>query len=290
MNLFVKKNRLIFSFLILTFICVVSCSKHPRYADSYVIKKNGLYGLIDSLGNEIVNPRFIFIEPIQKDGVALAILDTIYTTTLDSTFFGICHIPTLNIKYGYVTKEDKFIFANPSIAKIRIYSPLDSARAYPTFCQNFSFYGGLAIAQDTTSYKYGYIRLNGDTIIPAKYHQARIFNQGRAAVQGESDGKSLVGMNWGLIDPDDQKVCDFVFSFLDTPFNGRAIAGILSVNKQPEESIEGEIAKDHQGTIYIDKSKSKKIEASDSPIYTTNVFLVDNNGKVIKEGLNMLYY
>lgn len=275
--------------LILTLFALMACEREPAYVDSYVIEKGGLYGLIDSTGNEIVEPRFLSIEPIQKDGVALAIIDTIYTSVRDSSFLGIRDIPVLNIKYGYMTAEDKFLFPEPSYVKIKIEGYMDSIRAYSRFCQEASFYGRLAVVQDTTTLLYGYIGLYGDTIIPAKYRSASRFNEGRAAAQLDyKEGMNGSG-KWGLIDPEGNNVCDFVYNQIETPVNKRAIASITTVNKQEDEVIEGEISLDENGNAYVDKSKAVVIEASDSPTFSTTIFLVDENGKIINENMNMMY-
>ena len=209
-------------------LMLVSCRNTPEYIDSYVISKNGRYGLIDSLGNEIVSPRFLYIEPIQKSGVALAVIDTIYTSAIDTIAGNILYKhPVLNIKYGYITGDDKFLFSEPSYAKINITTAdikllnfTYSLDAFPQFCKNFSFYGGLAVTQDTTTMLYGYIGLNGDIIISPKYLSAKKFNQGRAAVRLNNNEK------WGLIDATGNEVCDFVFRDIETPYNDRAIAKI----------------------------------------------------------------
>ena len=223
------KNIINGTLLILTFFTLMACEREPVYVDSYVIEKDGMFGLIDSTGNEIVAPRFLSIEPLQKDGVALAIIDTIHASVRDSSFLGIRNIPVLNIKYGYITAEDKFLFPEPSYVKIKIEGYMDSIRAYSRFCQEASFYGGLAIAQDTTTLLYGYIGLHGDTIIPVKYRSASRFNEGRAAVQLDyKEGMNGSG-KWGLINPDGNKVCDFVFNRIETPVNKRAIASITTI-------------------------------------------------------------
>ena len=274
---------------ILILFTLIACERETAYVDSYVIEKGGVYGLIDSTGNEIVEPRFLSIEPIQKDGIALAIIDTIYTSVRDSSFLGIRNIPVLNIKYGYITAEDKFLFPEPSYAKIKIEGYMDSIRAFSRFCHETSFYGGLAVAQDTTTLLYGYIGLNGDTIIPAKYRSASRFNEGRAAVQLDyKEGMNGSG-RWGLINPEGNNVCDFVFNQIETPVNKRAIASITTVNKQEGGAIEGEISVDENGKAYVDKSKATVIEASDSPTFSTTIFLVDENGKIINENMNMMY-
>ncbi len=274
---------------ILILFTLIACERETAYVDSYVIEKGGVYGLIDSTGNEIVEPRFLSIEPIQKDGIALAIIDTIYTSVRDSSFLGIRNIPVLNIKYGYITAEDKFLFPEPSYAKITIEGYMDSIRAFSRFCQETSFYGGLAVAQDTTTLLYGYIGLNGDTIIPAQYRSASRFNEGRAAVQLDyKEGMNGSG-RWGLINPEGNNVCDFVYNQIETPVNKRAIASITTVNKQEGGAIEGEISVDENGKAYVDKSKATVIEASDSPTFSTTIFLVDENGKIINENMNMMY-
>ena len=275
--------------LVFTFFTLMACEREATYVDSYVIEKGGMYGLIDSTGNEIVEPRFLSIETIQKNGVALAIIDTIYTSVLDSSFLGIRNIPVLNIKYGYITAEDKFLFPEPSYVKIKIEGYMDSIWAYSRFRQEASFYGGLAIAQDTTTLLYGYIGLNSDTIIPAKYRSASRFNEGRAAVQLDyKEGMNGSG-KWGLINPEGNNVCDFVYTQIETPVNKRAIASITTVNKQEDEVIAGEISLDKNGNAYVDKSKAAVIETSDSPTFSTTIFLVDENGKIINENMNMMY-
>lgn len=286
---FIRENTYNIALLILVLFTLMACDRKPEYMDSYVIQKDGMFGLIDSIGNEIVAPRFLSIEPIQKDGVALAIIDTIYTSVRDSSFFGIKDFIILNIKYGYVTSEDKFLLPEPSYVKIKIERQIDSAWAYSRFCKEASFYGGLAIAQDTTTLLYGYIGLDGDTIISAKYRSACRFNDGRAAVQlGYTEGLNGSG-KWGLINPEGNNVCDFVYNQIETPVNKRAIASITTVNKQEDEVIEGEINFDENGNAYVDKSKAAVIEASDDPTFSTSIFLVDENGKIINENMNMMY-
>lgn len=270
-------------------IVLVACQKEPRYVDSYIISKDGKYGLIDSLGTEIVKPRFQFIEPIQKDGVALAIIDTIYASVRDSSFLGDRNIPVLNIKYGYITNEDKFLFSKPSYAKIKINSYLDSITAYSNFCQNFSFYGGLAAVQDTLTMKFGYIGLDGDTIISAQFHSVKRFNQGRAAVQLDYAVGQKNSGKWGLIDPTGKHVCDFVFTNIESPINNRSLAGIVIVDREKGGTIEGELSKDENGKVYVDKSKAQTIGESDSPTFSSKTFLVDENGKVVNDNLNMMY-
>lgn len=166
---------------------------------------------------------------------------------------------------------------------------MDSVRAYSRFCEEASFYGGLAVAQDTTTFLYGYIGLNGDTLIPAQYRTANRFNEGRAAVQLDYKEGVTGSGKWGLINPDGKKVCDFVFNQIETPVNKRAIASITIVNKQEGGAIEGEISLDENGNAYIDKSKATVIEASDSPTFSTTIFLVDENGKIINERMDMMY-
>lgn len=288
MELFHKKFCNI-TLIILSVFTIIACERKPTYVDSYVIEKEGLYGLIDSNGNEIVAPRFLTIEPIQKDGVALAIIDTIYTSVIDSTFIGIRNIPVINIKYGYVTSEDKFLLPEPSYVKIKTERYINPKQAYSRFCQEASFYGGLAVAQDTATLLYGYIGLNGDTIIPAKYRTAYRFNEGRAAVQLDlKKGVNDIG-KWGLIDPDGKNICDFVFNKLETPIHKRAIATIITVDRQGGGRIDGEINIDENGHAYIDKSKATILEASDDPTITRTIFLVDENGKIINENMNMMY-
>lgn len=56
---------------------LISCDNRIKYIDSYVIEKNGKYGLIDSLGNEILPPAYLQVRKNSNSGLAIVVLDTI---------------------------------------------------------------------------------------------------------------------------------------------------------------------------------------------------------------------
>ena len=67
----------IFSILIVC-LYLLSCNqKAPRVSDSYVIEKDNLYGIIDSLGNEIIPAKYLYAKPFSTEGNALVVLDVI---------------------------------------------------------------------------------------------------------------------------------------------------------------------------------------------------------------------
>ena len=203
----------------------------------------------------------MYIEPIAKDGVALAVIDTIYGVMVDMDSIDDFEEtgawkPVLSVKYGYVNKDDKFLFPLPSVVSIPIESEIDSLMAYKEFCTEFSFGDGLAKVQGKTSLNYGYINLQGDTVIPAKYLDAQKFNQGRAAVRLDfSEGEKGMGM-WGLIDRNGQKVCDFAFDYMRSPVENRTIASIFSLAQHSEND-------------------------PPFPGFSIKQFLLDENGKII---------
>lgn len=275
--------------IITLLVTTLTGRKHNyEYLDSYVIIKNGRFGLIDSVGNEIINPRFLYVEPIKNDGVALAVIDTIITTIPCAQKPYERNQLILNIKYGYVCKSDKFIFSKPSFAKIQIDTFDEVDNAYFKFCKNFSYYGGLALAQDTTTMRYGYIDLDGDTIITAKFLNACIFNQGRAAVKVENHKKQE---RWGLINSQGEPVCDFVYTHLETPINGRSFAGFTFTQNDKYNPIQGTMRKDQNGNIIVEKSDINVEKNSDeSTRISFKLFLVDENGRIVNENLNYLMY
>lgn len=48
-----------YAFVAMLSTVLISCDNRIKYIDSYVIEKNGKYGLIDSLGNEILPPAYL---------------------------------------------------------------------------------------------------------------------------------------------------------------------------------------------------------------------------------------
>lgn len=281
-------------------LILVSCNMNKRYnGDTYRIQENGLYGYIDSLGQEIIKPQYLYAEYFSEDGVALVVLDTVHTTQIDTLRTRLLgnkeYQNIMKIKYGYINKANKSIFSQPSTAIINIPSYSSFYNEFIDFCSNRSFNGGLAVVSDSITHKYGYINLQGDTVIPCIYNKAGRFSEDLAVVQktynpkikGEERGK------YGFINREGKETSDFKFDQLDRCLNGRSIGTIHYVHHEKQvQEIDGVIRKDKNGRTYVDKSKRsvRKVDRDENYSYEFKRFLVDGRGHIIGNQLPPTYY
>lgn len=182
--------RLIFvAFVILLF---ASCNEKKKFEGYlYPIKENGLYGYIDSVGNRIIEPKFLWASPF-TDGLAMVVVDTIYREVLDSVDFEVNARDTISkdyrmlVKYGYIDKTGKFAI-NPSLISY-VSMPEDGFHISDlASCSNalsrHIFYSKRALYDDTTNWKNGYIDVNGVIVIKPQFYYSEPFSYGRAIVR-----------------------------------------------------------------------------------------------------------
>ena len=288
--------KILFLLLFTVFFLLVSCTQRNKYQDSYVIEVAGKKGLIDSLGNVIVEPRFVEITPITKNGYATVIIDTLMMHRCDSTILGFNAYKVIKVKYGYINGSDKFLFQEPSISEIKVSSESNIDELLLDFCENHSFSNDLAVVENK-SLLYGYRNNKGDTIIPCIYSDAKIFSENRAVVQKPFSydtikQKENPGSNrYGFIDNNGKEVTKFIFVSLNTLRRNRSIGFIeyASYNDNGYE-IDGELVKNANGGLTVDKSKKSKVEGDGSPEFGISIYLIDANGIIIKKlGLTQSY-
>ena len=135
----------LFAIFFTLLLLLASCTQRNKFQDSYVIEVDGKKGLIDSLGNVIVEPRFVEITPIMRNGYATVIIDTIMTHRCDSTILGNTYYEVIKVKYGYVNGSDKFLFQEPSFSEIKVPAESNIDYLLLDFCKNHSFSNGLAV-------------------------------------------------------------------------------------------------------------------------------------------------
>ena len=118
-------------------------------------KFKGLHGLIDTLGREIIAPKYLKIDKMH-DGLAIAAIEGKYSP-----------------KYGYLNREGKPVI------------PFD-------YYQAERFNDGLAVVCKVVQgeLKYGYIDLTGREVIPIRWDYASAYEFGRLWV-GENEGEVL---------------------------------------------------------------------------------------------------
>lgn len=236
-----KINILRLSLILLVIIAIISCNEKKRF-DGYLypIRENGLYGFIDSVGNKIIEPEFLWMSTFHN-GLAMAVVDTIYRVVPDSMAYEVGERDTiLNVyrmyaKYGYIDRSGKFVIEPKFTSYVNmpnigfVVKDMDN-------CSNalyrHSFRNKRAMFYDTTTWKNGYIDTKGDIVIKPKYYYSEPFSQGKAVVR-DNVGERLYLKEWcvtasklrcAYIDTIGNAITDFKFEKLST-FNGRCGIG-----------------------------------------------------------------
>jgi len=236
-----KINILRLSLILLVIIAIISCNEKKRF-DGYLypIRENGLYGFIDSVGNKIIEPEFLWMSTFHN-GLAMAVVDTIYRVVSDSMAYEVGERDTiLNVyrmyaKYGYIDRSGEFVIEPKFTSYVNmpnigfVVKDMDN-------CSNalyrHSFRNKRAMFYDTTTWKNGYIDTKGDIVIKPKYYYSEPFSQGKAVVR-DNVGERLYLKEWcvtasklrcAYIDTIGNAITDFKFEKLST-FNGRCGIG-----------------------------------------------------------------
>ena len=186
-------RRIHFSLLALFLLCILASCKKEKEFDGYLypIRENGLYGYIDSMGNRIIEPIFLWVSTFHN-GLAMAVVDTIYREVPDSMAYevgerdSIVLIYRMYAKYGYIDKSGRFAIPPTYISYVTmpekgfVVNDMDGCREA---LSRHTFRNKRAMFCDTTTWKYGYINPIGDTIIPPNYYYSNPFSYGRAVVK-----------------------------------------------------------------------------------------------------------
>ena len=264
---------------------IVSCNEKKQFNGYlYPIRENGLYGYIDSVGNRIIKPEFLWVSTFHN-GLAMAVVDTIYRVVPDSMAYevgerdSLVSLYRMFAKYGYIDKSGTFVIA-PDFVCYGTMPEIGVTAKDMDDCSNtfsrFSFYDKRALFCDTTTWKNGYIDPDGKVIIEPKYDYSEPFNEGLAVVRDAvaeplfTNGVCITPskLRCAYIDTLGHTVTEFKYETL-TPFcSGRGIGTLKNIEKELV-SIDD--------TTFIDES------------YTQPRFLINKNGKEIKE-LNFIYY
>lgn len=187
-----SKPLIFWIFFFIVALATVSCNEKKKFEGYlYPIRENGLYGYIDSVGNRIIEPKFLWASPF-TDGLAMAVVDTIYREVLDSVDFEVNVRDTISkdyrmlVKYGYIDKTGKFAI-NPTLISY-VSMPEDGFHISDlASCSNalsrHIFFSKRALYDDTTNWKNGYIDVNGVIIIKPQFYYSEPFSYGRAIVK-----------------------------------------------------------------------------------------------------------
>lgn len=274
-----------------------SCQNYKyRDIELYPIKENGLYGFVDTLGNKVVVPQYICVSQFLNH-LAAAVVDTFYDYRADSTFhklrLGYAKEVTkerfLNMRYGYINIENEFVIEPNLIRRFKIDGDTKvNSSILQDLTTKLSFCEGLAPYQDSITQKFGFIDTLGHQCIPALYYNYRVFSMGKAAVQifkcNDDEPVSDACFNWGYIDPQGQRMSDFIYKDLSSCINGRSFGTIWSLAKDQERKPR--VRLNENGELEF-----KDPEFDDSmPMQSVVTVMLDEHGNVIKNDLPSVYF
>lgn len=263
---------------------IASCNEKKKY-DGYLypIRENGLYGYIDSVGNRIIEPEFLWVSTFHN-GLAMVVVDTIYREVQDSMAYEvgerdtIINVYRMYAKYGYIDKFGKFVIEPNFVTYINmpeigfVVNDMDECRN--AFYQ-FSFRNSRALFCDTTTWKNGYINTKGDIVIDAKYYYSEPFCEGIAVVRDSvakpifTNGACITPtkLRCAYIDTIGNQLTEFKYETLTHFFSGRGIGTYKRIEKD---------------------SISTEDSTFEYETYSEPRFLINNEGREVKE-LNFIY-
>ena len=285
-----KKLRLnVFRLLFIAYsiLIIVSCNEKKQF-DGYLypIRENGLYGYIDSVGNRIIEPEFLWVSTFHN-GLAMAVVDTIYRIVPDSMAYEVGERDTILYKYrmfakyGYINKSGEFVIRPRFISYVNM-NEIGEITNDMEDCSNalyrHSFRNGRAMFSDTTTWKDGYIDTKGNVAIEAKYYYSEPFSEGLAIVR-DAVAKPLYTnkacitpskLRCAYLDTLGNAVTEFKYESLTRFCSGRGIGSYKKINKE---------------TLNIEDTTIVY------ETYSIPRFLINKDGKEIKElNFNYDYY
>ena len=238
-----------FVLVALTILLFMSCNERQKF-DGYLypIRENGLYGYIDSVGNRIIEPEFLWVSTFHN-GLALAVVDTIYRDVKDSMAYevgerdSIADTYRLFAKYGYIDKTGKFVIKPSLISYITmpqkgfIANDMDGCRKV---LYRHVFRNNLAMYYDTITWKNGYIDVKGNIIVAPKYYYSEPFSEGLAVVYDAvaepifTNGACITPsrLRCAYIDTLGNNVTEFKYESLTRFRSDRGIGKYKKINKE----------------------------------------------------------
>ena len=266
---------------------MASCNeKKPFDGYLYPIRENGLYGFIDSVGNRIIEPEFLWVSTFHN-GLAMAVVDTIYRVVPDSMAYEvgerdtIINVYRMYAKYGYIDKSGDFVIEPRFISYVNM-NEIDDVANDMDDCSNAlyrnSFRNKRAMFYDTLTWKNGFIDTKGYIVIPPKYYYSEPFSEGLAIVR-DAVAEPLYTNN-ACITPSKLRC-----AYLDTLGN--------AVTEFKYESLTR--FGSGRGIGSYKKIKRENVDIADTTIvwetYSIPRFLINGDGKEIKElNFNYDYY
>ena len=239
-----------FSFLTLFLLCILTaCKKEMRFdGHLYPIKENGLYGYIDSVGNRIIAPQFLWVSTF-RNGLAMAVVDTVYREVPDSMAYevgerdSVVNLFRMYAKYGYIDKRGRFAIKPTFVTYVTM-----PEKGYivndMTDCRNalsrYTFHSRRALFCDTITWKNGYINNKGEIVIEPRYYYSDPFSEGLAVVRDAVaeplyTNKACITsskLRCAYLDTLGNAITEFKYESLTRFSSGRGIGNYKKVNKE----------------------------------------------------------
>lgn len=252
-------------------LTIASCNEKKQFNGFlYPIRENGLYGFIDSVGNRIMEPEYLWVSTFHND-LAMAVVDTIYREVPDSMAYEKGEMNTIltqyrmYARYGYIDKSGKYIIEPKFVCYVDMpeigYVVKDMSACNNVFYR-FTYNSNRAVFYDTLTWKSGYIDTKGTVTIEPIYYNAEIFNNGRAVV-GKLEGNPVF-INDMCLNPSKIR-----YAYIDT--TGTAKTEFIYENLSIFNSNRG------VGSYY-----EIFVDSLPKGSYTNHIYIINEDGKEIK--------
>lgn len=281
-----NKNVVLALLVGIALVMMSACEKKAQVSSLYEIEENGLYGYIDSVGNKVIEPQFMYAS-FFREGLALVVVDTVYGERLDSAHYkyegkAITKRPYLCAKYGYIDKSGEFVIKPTLTTSFYIPQEIYGKYDFKTigWFDKFAFHFNRALHQDSTTLLYGYIDKTGEEVIPSVYLSGNSFHQSRAVVlkyTGKALGPENLKYQYGIIDKDNNVIADFEYHDITNYNSNHTIArkweksremgpqDVISENEKGEYDIRKEYFRESWADVVLILNKQGEITDSLSP-------------------------
>ena len=237
-----KIKILLFLIVVLSQLC--SCGERRFGGYLFPIQENGLYGYIDSLGNHIIEPQFLWGSSF-ANGVAMVVVDTIYKEYMNSDMMEAGEVSEplkeyrMFVKYGFINRSGEFVLPPNYLGYVIMpeYGYVeDNIDDCSSALYRYHFRNERAMFNDTTTWRCGYMDLKGKIVVKPTYYWSRRFRSGYAVVNKKVAEPLYIKdlcitpskLRCAYIDRDGNEKTDFIFETL-TDFEANRGIGMLKV-------------------------------------------------------------
>lgn len=250
-----KHNRFVFKLPLLIVVFMVLSCKKGEY-QLYPIERDNLCGYVDSLGNEIIKPQYLFASQF-RNGLAFVVIDTtmkikkqdlsydgcknfndssFVTFLLTSKSFKPNIDSLITFRYGYINSSNKIIIDTTLEITLKYGQDyLDILNNHVLTFDDYLFSEGLAVYQDKSTKMYGYIDKKGNLKIKPTYINAFRFSEGLAVVQ--TKGKKNENKLYGYIDINGKMVIEAKYTQAKKFSEGLGLVFLTSVERKTIEQL-----------------------------------------------------